>query len=291
MGLLIGGLSCFWAGQLAGSRVQAVLDSRLTDAGAAANAGTVLLESDQLALVRAVSFTQNVPSLLAARNASGLEQLVAPLQANAGIPIVDVVDTSGNVVLAVRGDNAPAPVATRANWIIVQEVLRGYNDQFGERLTDLILSSEGPLLATAGPVVQDNQIVGAVVVATPLSDELGQLANLSAVDLTVYSPAGVTLSTSLQKTPPNLDPGFASALVASESSPVGQSEPRNGKAYREMLGRLIVRHRSVAVLETELPDSASAAARIVTIQVAVTLAATMLALGTLIVRLFRGLPR
>src|SRR5215475_2211226 len=113
LGLIVGVLAVVWAGQRAAQGVRDNLDARLRDAGAGADAAMVTLEAEQLSALRAITFTEGIGRAIAANDIKEVNRIVAPLHANSGVPMVDVVLPSGRVVLAVRSSGAPAPVASR----------------------------------------------------------------------------------------------------------------------------------------------------------------------------------
>jgi hypothetical protein len=102
IGVVIAVLTVAFAGQRATAGARATLDDRLRQAGAGADAALVGVESEQLSAVRAIAFTQGITSALASRNGSQLNRLVTPLQANSTVPMVDIVEPGGRVLLAVR---------------------------------------------------------------------------------------------------------------------------------------------------------------------------------------------
>src|SRR5690242_16018722 len=108
VGVLVAVLTVYFAGQRATAGARATLDERLVQAGAGADAAVVGIESEQLSVAREVAFTQGVGAALVARDGTALNRLVTPLQANSTVPMLDVVDANGRVLLAVRSKGAPA---------------------------------------------------------------------------------------------------------------------------------------------------------------------------------------
>src|SRR6202166_5445962 len=113
IGILVAIFTVYFAGQRATAGARATLDDRLVQSGAGADAALVAIESEQLSAVRAVAFTQGVAAAIVAHDGRALNRLVTPLQANSTVPMIDVVEPDGRVLLAVRSKGAPAPVASR----------------------------------------------------------------------------------------------------------------------------------------------------------------------------------
>ena len=124
LGLLVAILAVTWTGERARQGVLDNLDARLRDAGAGVDAGLITVEAEQLSALRSIEFTNGVPQALEATNADELNRLVTPLQANSGVPMVDVVEPDGRVVFAVRSKGAPRPVASRAGMPAIAQAMR-----------------------------------------------------------------------------------------------------------------------------------------------------------------------
>lgn len=277
LGLLVAVLAITWAGQRAGRGVRDNLDARLRDAGAGTDAGIVTVEAEQLSALRAITFTQGMADAIVKQDPATLNRLVTPLHANSDVPMVDVVRPNGRVLLAVRSKGAPRPVASRANLRALAQSLREARGSRGGRFSELVIFKTGPTLLTIGPVMQQNDPVGAVLVMTPLADVLGRLSQQVRADLSVYDPErGVPLATTALHDPPGLDPTTARTLVGG-----GAIEMRTIHGDdREALGRLIVDHQPDAVLGVSLEDNSSVTRNAVVALTALGLLATVIILGT-----------
>jgi hypothetical protein len=257
--------------------VQAAIDDRLLLAGAGADAGIVSVESEQLAAVRSIAFTQDVGRALAARDGVKLNRLVTPLHANSTVPMVDIVDRSGRVVLAVRSKGAPAPVGSRAGLRALRTSLRRARGARGGRFSEVAIFRSGPTLVTISPVLDGDEIAGAVLAMTPLADVLGRLSQEVGVDLVAYAADGTPLATTTTFNPTPVDTDTARALLAG-----GAVETRYVyRDHREKLGRLIVDHAPQAVLGASTLDDSETTGHAVSIYAALGLIATLIILATL----------
>jgi hypothetical protein len=276
-GTVVAVLTVVWAGQRATAGVRNNLDTQLRNAGGGANAAMVALESEQLTLLRAVTFTQGFASAMAASNVPALDRLVTPLQANSGIPMVDVVRKDGIVEFAVRSAGAPRPVASRAGMPAINQSLVEAKGPRGGRFTEIVVFRSGPVVMTVGPVLNGNTPAGVVLVMTPLADALGRMAEQVGANLTAYDPNGVGLATSASFDPPPLPTSEAGALMA--GAPIAVRYIQDGN--REELGRLIIDHQPNVVLGVALVDNSAATGRMVSLYVGVGMAAALIALATL----------
>lgn len=283
IGLVIAVLTVAFAGQRATAGARATLDDRLRQAGAGADAALVGVESEQLAAVRAIAFTEGITSAVASRSGSQLNRLVTPLQANSTVPMVDIVEPGGRVLLAVRSKGAPQPVATRKGLRVLQQAIRNANGPIGGRYTELVIFRSGPTLVTVSPIMAGDRPVGAVLAMTPLADVLGRLSQEVGADLSAYDLNGDPIATTTVFRPKRLQRDVARSLIGG-----GATETRYVHAdHREKLGRLVVEHTADAVLGVSLEDDSNVTGRAVSGYVAAGLLATVIAIATFWARFTR----
>ncbi|HEY2543531.1 MAG TPA: hypothetical protein VGH92_10825, partial [Gaiellaceae bacterium] len=213
IGIAVAILTVFLAGERATAGARATLDDRLVQAGAGADAALIAIESEQLSAVRAVAFTQSVADALVARNGPELNKLVAPLQENSTVPMVDVVEPDGRVLLAVRAKGAPAPVASRKGLHALALALQGAHGPRGGRFSEVVIYRSGPTLLTISPIVKGTTAVGAVLAMTPLADVLGRISQEVNAELTAYDSVGDPIATTATFDPKPLDPNVAQTLI------------------------------------------------------------------------------
>lgn len=276
VGIAVAILTVWFAGQRATAGARATLDARLVQAGAGADAALVAIESEQLSAVRAVAFTQGVASALATHDGPALNRLVTPLQANSTVPMVDIVEPDGRVLLAVRSKGAPAPVASRKGLRALKLSLSGVHGPRGGRFSEIVIYRSGPTLLTISPIVQGTKPVGAVLAMTPLADALGRISQEVNAELTAYDSIGDPIATTATFNPKPLSSDVAQTLIGG-----GPIATRYDWAdHREKLGRLIVDHQPDAVLGVALEDDSNVTGRMVAIYAAIGLICTALILAT-----------
>jgi hypothetical protein len=268
------------ASQRATDGVRAALDARLATAGAGADAGLVAIESEQLAAVRAIAFTRGVARALAAHHTRELNRIVAPLQANSTVPMIDMVLPNGRVQLAVRSKGAPAPVRSRHGLLALTQALRRARGARGGRLSEVVVLRSGPTLLAISPVMDGTTPAGVVLAMTPLANVLGRLTQEVGADLTVYDARGLPLATSATVAPDPVASDTARALLGGGA--VVTRSVRVG--HRETLGRLIVDHTPDAVLGVSLADDSSDTGRLVALYVALGLLCTAVIVASYLAR-------
>jgi hypothetical protein len=287
IGVVVAALTVAFAAQRATDGARAVLDDRLIHAGAGVDAGIVDVESEQLTVARAIAFTPGVAQDLSAQDGPHLNDLVAPLQANSTVPMVDMVVPDGRVLLAVRSKGAPLPVASHAGLKALTWALQHARGPRGGRLSEIVIFQRGgATLLTISPVMSGGRPVGAVLAMTPLANVLGRLSQETWANLTAYDASGDPVATTAPFTPKALSPLEAKALMAGsavETRYVYGNE-------REKLGRLIVDHAANAVLGVSLPDNSDAVGRTVAIYALIGLICTVIILATFWERFHRRRP-
>lgn len=273
--VLVAVLTVLWASSRATQGVREELDARLRDAGAGADAALVSLEAEQLAAVRAVAFTEGVGRAMATRDASALNRLVTPLQANSGVPMVDVVLPDGQVEFAVRSKGAPRPVASRAGMAAIAESLKSAHGTRGGRFTTLEIFQSGPTIVTIGPVLDGRTPAGVVLAMTPLADALGRISQQVQTQLSAYDATGAPLATTATFNPSPVSTDEARALIGGAALVTRYVHANQ----RETLGRLILDHQADAVLGVSLRDDSAATGRAVALYAGLGLFGTILILS------------
>jgi hypothetical protein len=275
--VLVAVLTVLFAGQRAAAGARGALDDRLVAAGAGADAAVVGVESEQLAAVRAIAFTQGVGAALTAHDGPALNRIVTPLQANSTVPMVDVVAPDGKVLLAVRSKGAPAPVASRRGMRALQQAFGSHHGVRGGRLSELAVFRSGATLVTVSPILDGRRVAGAVLAMTPLADVLGRLSQEVGTELTAYAADGTPLATTAAADPRPLDASTARALLGG-----GAIVTRTvSGGHREKLGRLIVDHTPNAVLGVSLADDSGSTGRTVALYAGLGILCILVVLGGL----------
>ncbi|MDE3075645.1 MAG: HAMP domain-containing protein [Chloroflexota bacterium] len=253
--------------------------SQLLDAGRAVNDAVIKVEQEQVELERLMAATDGVDAAIVKKDPVALQKLLVPLEANSQYSVIDVVDAGGREVLALRPGSGPLARAVDPNisqWDVVKKSAAGVPDDLGDKYSDLVFSSFGPLLYTGGPVRDaGGKSVGAILVGLPFNDLLARLTKDVLANITVYGPDGRPLGTTLGV--PKDDPSL-SIDAQTYQKVTGQAATQNGSAggrsqqviqrplqaggqqYMELVGGLIIRHKTVGALGVAVPTNAIAEA-------------------------------
>ena len=237
--------------------------SQLLDAGKNVNDAIIKIEGQQLELLRLMTNTEGVDTALQQGDAPALQKLLVPLQANSTFNFVDVIDTSGKQVLALRPNDPKFTSALDpdiANWDVTQKSLSGEGDSYGNKWTELVTTSFGAMVYTGGPVTDsDNKVVGAILVGIPFDDLIKQLTKDVVANVTVYTTEGKVFGTSLavQGTDQDLalDPTTLEKVFGGDPQTVQRPISVNGQGYMELVGGLVVRDKVAGGLGVAIPTN------------------------------------
>lgn len=227
----------------------------LADAGRAANEAMVKLEADHLRVVRQMAFTEGVAEQVRTGRSEQARALLAPIAVNAGIGFVDLVDANGNLLLALRprerADQAGGLVDRgAAQWPVTRAVLDRQVDPLGDKYSAVIATAWGPMLYTAGPIKQGPDLVGVVLVGTPLEAAAGRLSQEAGAGVTLYGPDGRALASSIPggATALSIEPALYQQLMRSTDTVQQRQVSLGASRYLELLGQLEVRRQPAFVL-------------------------------------------
>lgn len=176
----------------------------LVSGAKAVNSAMVKVEDEQLAVLRSMAFTNGVDAAITADDGRTLQDLLGPLQVNSRTGYVDVFDSTGRQVLALRPEDKQNRATElvdpgAARWAPVQSVLRGETDALGDKYTAIVQTSWGEdIVYSVGPVKAGDQTVGVLAVGNPLSQVVSRLAQESVTGVTVYTPDGQVRTTSVK---------------------------------------------------------------------------------------------
>jgi putative nucleotidyltransferase with HDIG domain len=279
-------------------------DNQLVEAGRVTADDVVRKEREHLETVRAVAFTEGVAESIQGNDRERLESLVEPVAANAAVERVEVLDAQGQRLkalsladtTALRYEEISSPDQP-ATWPLVGRVLQGEADELGDKYAQIVQTSEGFVLYTAGPVYGNGELVGVVLVGTSLDSFAKQAKAKALADITIYDFDGRPLiSTFAQPSDASGDEARLdiSGTVLDEASrgTTALREQRTlwGRDYDLLYGRLEVRDQAVGLYSVGLAsDFIFNAGSLTRLQMALVFGlgvVAVLAIGLLLARLF-----
>jgi putative nucleotidyltransferase with HDIG domain len=263
--VLLAVVGSYLATQLVTGSLEERFDNQLAEAGRGVSDRVVLKEREHLETVRAVAFTEGVAEAVQAGDQQALSALVRPIAANGAVERVEVLDARGERLTALRLTDAQSvtyePVADAdapAEWPLVQRVLAGQTDEQGDKFAQIVDTSGGLVLWTAGPVLQGDTPVGVVLVGTNLDSFVNQTKTEALADVTVYDFEGTPLASTFAVGTTRNDEGsleIAPAVLGEsvEGSAVREKRSLLGRNYDLLYGRLEIRGQVVGLYSVGLP--------------------------------------
>jgi putative nucleotidyltransferase with HDIG domain len=241
-------------------------DNQLAEAGRVTADAVVRQERAHLEIVRAVAFTEGVADSIRAGNEKKLGDLVEPIAANGAVERLEVLDAQGQRVKTLalsdggesqyqelNDDDEPA------DWLLVGQILQGGVDELGDKYAQIVETSDGFVFYTGGPVFENDELVGVVLVGTTVDSFVKQAKTEALADITVYDFQGNPLSSSFaQPDDASSDEArlYMNGAVLEEAisgtGAVREQRTLWGRSYDLLYGRLEVRDQVVGLYSVGL---------------------------------------
>jgi putative nucleotidyltransferase with HDIG domain len=262
--VLLAVVGSYLATQLVTGSLEERFDNQLAEAGRSVSDRVVLKEREHLETVRAVAFTAGVADAIQSHDQQGLNSLVRPIAANRGVERVEVLDTQGARLTALRLADPKAvvyePVSdadSPAQWPLVQRALQGQADGLGDKYAQIIDTADGLVLWTAGPVFADSGQVGVVLVGTYLDSFIKQTKAEALADVTVYDFEGTPLASTFAIGAASTEEGdlhMAPVVLGQSIAGTAVREKRSllNRNYDLLYGRLELREQVVGLYSVGL---------------------------------------
>jgi putative nucleotidyltransferase with HDIG domain len=263
--VLLAVIGSYLATALVTGSLEERFENQLAEAGRSVSDRVVLKERDHLETVRAVAFTAGVSEAIQTGDQRSLDSLVQPIAANRAVERVEVLDNQGVRLTSLKLADPDAVAYEQASandvpaeWPLAQRVLQEQSDTVGDKHAQIIETSDGLVLWTAGPVFADSGMAGAVLVGTSLDSFVKQTKTEALADITVYDFEGTPLASTfavgtapteegnLAITPAVLDDSIQGTVVREQRSLFSRN-------YDLLYGRLEVREQVVGLYSVGLP--------------------------------------
>jgi putative nucleotidyltransferase with HDIG domain len=241
-------------------------DNQLAEAGRVVADTVVRKEREHLATVRAVAFTEGVPEAVRAADKTKVASLTGPIAGNAKVERLEVLDAAGQRLKTFSLTDEKSltyeeltDTDNPAAWPLVQETLQGEADQRGDKYAQIVRTSEGFVLYTAGPITAGGKVVGAVLVGTTLDSFVRQTKTAALADVTIYDFLGRPLASTFAR-PDEASADEAPLALGAEAldeatagATVREERSLWGRDYDVLYGRLKVREQAVGLYSAGLP--------------------------------------
>jgi len=274
--IVLAAAGTYIATRLVAGSLEERFNNQLAEAARVASDSVVRRERQHLEVVRGVAFTEGVPGATVSGSTTELALLIQPLAANNGAELVEVLNARGERVFGARLADPEAlryvslsDADDRASWSIVSNVLDGRSDTLGDKFAQIVQTTEGYALYTAGPIYDDGRLVGVVLVGSLLDSFLPVAKGEALADVTIYDfdgmPLTTTFATAGSEEEANLTPSEAALAEFGTPTAVREAKTLFGRDFDLLYGELVVRDQVVGLYSVALPSSfilnASAATR------------------------------
>jgi putative nucleotidyltransferase with HDIG domain len=180
---------------------------------------------------------------------------------------VEVLSTEGKRLLGLRLTDADtleyAPLTgadSTEEWTLVQSVLAGRSDAFGDKRAQFVSTSDGLVLYTAGPVYDGNDLAGVALVGTSVETLVREIKAQALADVTVYDFNGAVLGSTfalsaIDEEPEHMaiEPGVAADVLVGGA--IREERTVAGRGYDLLYGKLQVRNEVVGLYSAALPTN------------------------------------
>jgi signal transduction histidine kinase len=200
--IIVAGLGVFIVTRLVTTTIDERLSNQLLSSAQAAENAMVTLETEQLAALRAMVFTEGIPAAIIDADTDKLNELLAPIVANNLVDTAVVYDATGNVlysagfdIFAARLVNNPVP----ADFVLesVNQVLTADTDIFGDKFVDVVPDGSNYQLYISAPVVLESEVtIGAISIGIRSTRIIRRLTEQSLAGITLYNEEGTILGNS-----------------------------------------------------------------------------------------------
>ncbi|MFP4395960.1 MAG: adenylate/guanylate cyclase domain-containing protein [Anaerolineales bacterium] len=267
LAILVAAAGAYLATRLLAGVLEDRFHTTLVDAGRTANDALVKIEQEYLAIWRSIAYTEGFARAVAAANEGDLGLLAAPHAVNAQVDALEVLDLEGEPLYAMYRD--PNGEATdydfavgpnRAAWEIVDKVIHGESDAFGDKYADILETQHGRLFYISGPITHEGERVGVLLVGMYLDELIARLDHTALARVSLYLEPGPPLISTLR--PDSLaelalDSGSYHWYVQQQAFQTPRREIQiHGRTYAEVFGALEIRHNEkLGLMSVSLPLS------------------------------------
>lgn len=243
--------------QIISDSIEERFTNQLIEAGKVASEWMVREENRLLEAVRFLAYAEGLAEALKAEDAETLRRLALPIAVNSQQETVELLNRQGIAVLSMHhrpGGQIEEYDFSRGSdtfqqWPIVQKILAGDADPYGDKYAGLMQNRRRDYLYIAGPIFDsEGQRIGIVLVGESVESLVRKIREQILAQATIYSFDGQSIATTFLDSP-TLDPDVATTLVIrSSQTSLIRDISVSGIAYSELLGSWQVRKNDVGII-------------------------------------------
>jgi putative nucleotidyltransferase with HDIG domain len=229
--------------------------NQLVEAGNLAATRMVEEENQMLKVLRLLAYSKGVPEALGQAEPEALRTLAFGTILNNQQKAVEFLDVNGNRVLSIHHieggkvedyNFSTGGMSIFADQDFVKNAILQQNDKRGDKFAGKVKTDQGDYLYVAGPVYSpDNEMVGVILVGTPLTSLVRQIREETLAQITLYDFQGGILASTFTS-PTNLpDQEVRNVLLNQSNASFIRADSRDlnirNIGYRELLSTWEVR--------------------------------------------------
>ncbi|NUM45929.1 MAG: HD domain-containing protein [Anaerolineales bacterium] len=225
--------------------------NQLIDVGKLSNEWMVREEDRMLGTLRLVANTEGLAQAMQTQDAETMRLLIYPLLLNAGEEEAHLLDLQGHALLSLnhRPDGNPESYEFTtgseefASYAFVQAVLRGQQDEKGDKFVGLVTLRDETHFYIAGPIYNaEAQQVGAVLVGASTAQLVRQIRQELLAHVTLYAPSGQILGTTFLDAPHLTSEDLTHLQAEPQQTSLLRRLESADLSYREIIGPWLARN-------------------------------------------------
>jgi signal transduction histidine kinase len=249
--LILASIGIFIITQLVVGSVRERFQNNMLDASRVANDGFARQERVQLEKLRFLIFTEGMAQAMHEGDRVKVRSLMEPVFVNAPIDIMAAIGVNGmDIVTYGRDFNTQVYHEQEGVYFstvpIVQRVLNGEKDEWGDKFVQILVLEQGPILFTSGAVIDSSEnSAGVMMVGTYLDHIIIDLKKQALADIVLVDRSGQLVATTLA----GKEEGFEELLMLASASGAEGTQPIDIKLdkrdYQAAYSPLIIRKQQV----------------------------------------------
>lgn len=273
LSLILAVAAAYLITQLVVENLEERFNKQLFEAGKISSELIVSYESQLLETERLIANVEGLPEAILANDPDELRDLTLGIIANDQQEAVEILDKAGNHILSIRRrpganpedyDYSTGGRSSFSELKIVQDVLAGEQDDYGDKFADFVDTEDGSLLYVSGPIYDSyGQLAGVVLVGRSVSTLAADLRMKTFAQITLYDLSGQVIYSTLPF-PTSLTPELVANTISFKNIKSGKRELSNERnldvtniPYSEIIGSWEVRGgRELGALGVALSQSA-----------------------------------
>ena len=243
------GLAAYQVGRTFSSTLEEQFRGQLSGAAVRASEAVIDIEESHLAVLRSLNYTQGVPQAIAARDIDTITTLLYPQILNQHPHHVEVLDPAGQPLITWQLLETGLGYQNEtsfnyAQWPITQKILARQSDEQGSTFIEITNTSQGEILYTGRPVLVDENLVGVLLVGTPLDQVAVALEAASIAKIDIYNAQGNLAASSLDGEGASLSSAIIDEITRQPNTLPTRKLSLAGINYIEAVGQLYLRGKA-----------------------------------------------